>query len=60
MTELRGYMRVVEAVEAASTIQVDNYDAVASKLNFSIMFGGSVSQGDATLVEGVPTFTPAA
>ena len=47
-------------MEAASTIQMDNYDAVASKLNFSIMFGGSVSQGDATLVEGVPTFTPAA
>ena len=60
MTELRSYMRIVEAVEAVSTIQVDNYDAVASKLNFSIMFGGSVTQGDATLVEGVPTFTPAA
>lgn len=53
-------MRVVEAVEAACTIQVDSYDAVASKLNFSIMFGGSVTQGAAKLVEGVPTFTPAA
>lgn len=49
-----------KAEKAACTIQIDGYDAVASKLNFSIMFGGSVTQGDATLVEGVPTFTPAA
>ena len=49
-----------KAEKSACTIQVDSFDAVASKLNFSIMFGGEVTQGEATLVEGVPTFTPAA
>lgn len=48
-----------KAEKAECTIVVNDYDAVASKLNFSIMFGGTVQQGTATLADGKPTFTPA-
>lgn len=47
------------AEKAEATVVVNNYDAVASKLNFSIMFGGTVQQGTATIADGTPTFVPA-
>lgn len=48
-----------KAEKAECTIVVNDYDAVASKLNFSIMFGGTVQKGTATLADGKPTFTAA-
>jgi hypothetical protein len=49
-----------KALEAECTIVINDYDAVAGKINFSIMFGGTVKQGDAVLTLGVPAFTAAA
>ena len=46
------------AEKAECTISVTDYDAVTSKINFQIMFGGTVTQGTAALTLGVPTFTP--
>lgn len=40
-----------------AVISVQDMDAVASKLNFQILFGGTIAKGTATIAEGVPTFT---
>lgn len=40
-----------------AVISVQDMDAVASKLNFQILFGGTIAKGTTTITEGVPTFT---
>lgn len=39
-----------------SVISVQDMNAVDSKLNFKVLFGGTVKKGTATVVDGVPTF----
>lgn len=41
-----------------SVISVQDLTAVDKKLNFKVYFAGDVTEGTASIVDGVPTFTP--
>lgn len=40
-----------------SVISVQDMNAVDKKLNFKVLFGGTIEKGTVTMVDGVPTFT---
>lgn len=47
-----------KAWKTDSTISVQDMNAVDSKLNIKVLFGGNIINGKVTISEGVPTFTP--
>lgn len=46
-----------KAWKTDSVVSVQSLDAVTSKLNFQVLFGGTVAKGNATMENGVPVFT---
>lgn len=46
-----------KAWETDATISVQDMNAVESKLNIKVLFGGDITTGTATMSNGVPTFT---
>lgn len=48
-----------KAWKTSSILSMQDMDAVASKINFQIMFGGTIDKGLATMVNGVPTWKDA-
>ena len=46
-----------KAWETDSVISVQDLNAVDKKLNFKVLFGGTIKKGIATVVDEVPTFT---
>lgn len=46
-----------KAWETDAVISIQDLSAVDKKLNFKILFGGTIKKGIATVVDGVPTFT---
>ena len=46
-----------KAWKTDSTMSVQDLNAVDSKLNIKVLFGGNIITGKATMTDGVPTFT---
>lgn len=46
-----------KAWKSLATIVLKNFNTVDEKISFDINFGGSIEKGEATVTEGVPTFT---
>lgn len=49
-----------KAWNADAVMAITDLNAVDSKINFSINFGGTINKGVATMVDGVPTFAVSA
>lgn len=48
-----------KAWKTSSILSMQDMDAVGSKINFQIMFGGTIEKGLATMADGVPTWKAA-
>lgn len=46
-----------KAWKSKVSVIINDYDAVAKKINFTVSFGGTMQKGTATLASGKPVFT---